>query len=84
MKKYILCVCVLIVLGCLGWYLYYGVGLYIDLRPDQAPTTFMKTDGDTISMQRDGAYAPFEIRGVDMGVGIPGELATDFAISEET
>ncbi len=84
MKKYILCVCVLIVLGCLGWYLYYGVGLYIDLRPDQAPTTFMKTDGDTISMQRDGAYAPFEIRGVDMGVGIPGEWATDFAISEET
>ena len=27
---------------------------------------------------------PFEIRGVDMGVGIPGHFATDYAIDKET
>ena len=35
-------------------------------------------------MERDGVYEPFEIRGVDLGVAIPGEWATDFAIDEET
>ena len=30
-------------------------------------------------MERDGVYEPFEIRGVNLGVGIPGEWATDYA-----
>ena len=29
-------------------------------------------------------YEAFEIRGVNMGVGIPGEWATDYAIDKET
>ena len=44
----------------------------------------MKTDEDTIYMERDGAYEPFEVRGVNLGVGLPGEWATDYAIDEET
>ncbi len=44
----------------------------------------MKTDEDTIYMERDGVYEPFEIRGVNLGVGIPGHFATDYAIDEET
>ena len=35
-------------------------------------------------MEKDGKIEPFEIRGVNMGVGIPGEWATDYAIDEET
>ncbi|MGI5959144.1 MAG: family 2 glycosyl transferase [Massiliimalia sp.] len=35
-------------------------------------------------MQRDGKTVPFEIRGVNMGVGLPGEWATDYAIDKET
>ena len=34
--------------------------------------------------EKDGEQVPFEIRGVNMGVGIPGEWATDFAIDKET
>lgn len=84
MKKYIIGVSVLLLLAASAWYLYYGLGFYVDLRSDRPVTTFMKTDSDTIYMERDGTYQPFEIRGVDLGAGIPGEWATDFAIDKET
>ena len=84
MKKFIITMSVLVVLTFAGLYAYYGLGVYVDLHPDAPVTTFMKTDEDTIYMEREGVYVPFEIRGVDMGVGIPGEWATDFAIDKET
>lgn len=84
MKKYIICVSLLLLSAALIWYLYYGQGIYFHLSSDKPVTTFMKTDTDTIYMERDGEYLPFEIRGVDLGVGIPGEWATDFAIDQET
>ena len=84
MKKFIICVTMLIVTAILLWYMYYVLGVYIDLSPDTPVSTFMKADSDTIYMEQDGEYLPFEIRGVDLGAGIPGEWATDFAISQET
>ena len=84
MKKFILAACAVALLLFAGYYAYYHMGIYIDLNPGAPVTTFMKTDEDTIYMERDGVYEPFEIRGVNMGVGIPGEWATDYAIDEET
>lgn len=84
MKKYIICVSAVALVAVLVWYLYYGLGLYVDLSPNTPVSTFMKTDSDTIYMQKSGEYVPFEIRGVDLGVGIPGEWATDFAIDQAT
>ena len=84
MKKFIIFASAMVVLAAVGWYLYYGLGVYVDLHPDVPPSTFMKADGDTIYMMRDGTYQPFEIRGVDLGVGMPGEWATDFAIDQQT
>ena len=84
MKKFIITMSVLVVLTAAGLYAYYGLGVYVDLHPNAPVTTFMSTNEDTIYMLRDGEYQPFEIRGVDMGVGIPGEWATDFAIDKET
>ena len=72
MKKYIICVSAVALVAVLVWYLYYGLGLYVDLSPNTPVSTFMKTDSDTIYMQKSGQYVPFEIRGVNMGVGIPG------------
>ncbi len=84
MKKFIVAVCV-IVAAALVWNIaYYRLGIYIDLAPNAPVTTFMRTDEDTIYMKQNGEYTPYEIRGVDMGVGIPGEWTTDFAIDEET
>ena len=84
MKKFIIAATVVVLLF-FGWHTaYYRLGLYIDFHPNAPVTTFMRTDADTIYMERDGGYEPFEIRGVNMGVGIPGEWATDYAIDEET
>ena len=84
MKKFIIAACAMALVLFSVYYAYYHLGIYIDLDPDAPVTTFMKTDEDTIYMERDGAYVPFEIRGVNMGVGIPGEWATDYAIDKET
>ena len=84
MKKFILAACIVVGLLFVGYYAYYHMGFYVAVHSDEPITTFMKTDEDTIYMERDGVYEPFEIRGVNMGVGIPGEWATDYAIDEET
>ncbi len=84
MKKFIIVVCILVLLFVAWNVAYYRLGIYVDLDPDAPVTTFMNTDADTIYMERDGVYKPFEIRGVNMGVGIPGEWATDYAIDRAT
>ena len=83
-KKFIIAACIVVAILFTMGFLYYRMGVYIDFDSDEPVTTFMKTDEDTIYMERDGKYEPFEIRGVNMGVGIPGEWATDYAIDEET
>lgn len=85
MKKFILAACAVVLLVIAGYTAYYQFGIYPHTPDDGTPvTTFMKTEGKTILMEREGQYVPFEIRGVDMGVGIPGHWATDYAIDEET
>lgn len=84
MKKFILTACVLAVLIFALYTAYYYFGVYVDLHPGKSIEAFMKVEGKSILMERDGEYVPFEIRGVDMGVGVPGEWATDYAIDKET
>ena len=84
MKKFILGACIVVVLLVAGYYAYFHLGVYVDTDPNAPVTTFMKTDEDTIYMERDGAYVPFEIRGVNLGTGIPGQWGTDYVIDEET
>ena len=63
---------------------YYRLGWYIDLNPQQPVTTFVKTEGDRIYLDSGSGYEPFEIRGVNMGSGMPGKWATEFGIDKET
>ena len=84
MKKFIIAVSIVVLLMAAAHALYYRAGVYIDLHPDEPVTTFMTTDEDTIYMIREDERVPFEIRGVNLGVGLPGEWATDYAIDEET
>ena len=83
-KKFILLACTVVGLLLVWYFAHYHLGIYLNLDSGEPVTTFMKTDEDTIYMERDGAYEPFEIRGVNMGVGIPGHFATDYAIDQET
>ena len=84
MKKFIIIVCsvVLLVIGIDT--AYYRLGWYIDLDPRDSPTTFVRTEGDRILMLDGNDYVPFEIRGVNLGSGKPGEWSTDFAIDKDT
>lgn len=84
MKKFIIIICALILLLFIGNYAYYHMGFYIDLHPGRPVTTFVTTDTERIYMERDGETVPFEVRGVSLGSGIPGEWGTDYAIDEET
>lgn len=84
MKKFIIVVSVIVALIVAWDYLYYHMGIYIDIGPDEEITTFVKTEGQKILMNKGHGYEEFEIKGVNMGSGIPGEWSTDFSIDKET
>lgn len=84
MKKLILIACSVVLLLFAGYYAYYHYGVYLDIDPDALVTTFMTADENAIYMQRGTQKTPFEIRGVDLGMSVPGEWATDYAIDEQT
>ncbi len=84
MKKFIIIVCILVLLVLAADTAYFRLGWYINLNPGDAPTTFMRTEGDQILMYNGEDYEPFEIKGVNLGSGKPGEWSTDFAIDKET
>ena len=84
MKKFIIICSILIILFIILDVLYYRMGIYIDFNPTQEITTFTKTQGKDIYVKENGNFEKFEIKGVDLGVGIPGHYATDYAIDKET
>ena len=82
MKKFIIVVASVLLLY-LGWNLaYYHLGIYINLGNEKEVSCFVKVDADTIYMydKASGVYKHFEIKGVKMGSGEPGEWSTDFHI----
>lgn len=84
MKKFLIICSVLIIIGA-GWILLSPkIGLFIGIRSEQPVHTFTKVEGKTILADTGNGMEPFEIRGVNMGVGIPGHFATDYAIDKET
>ena len=84
MKKFVLLVSVIVLLYIVGDYLYYREGVYIDISPNEVATTFVRTEGTRILMDRGNGYEEFEIKGVNMGSGEPGQWSTDFDIDEES
>lgn len=84
MKKFIITVSAIIGLLLLADFAYYRLGIYIDLHPNEEVTTFMQVQGDRIYKNAGSEYELFEIRGVNLGSGEPGEWSTDFSIDEET
>ena len=84
MKKFILIIAALVVLY-IGWdYAYYRLGWYIDLHPSREVSSFMQIQEDQIYQLTDEGKQKFEIKGVNMGSGEPGEWSTDFDIDKDT
>ena len=84
MKKFVILIAALVALYIGRDFAYYRLGWYVDLRPDAEVTTFMEVQGEKIVRLTASGPEEFEIRGVNMGSGIPGEWSTDFAIDKET
>lgn len=84
MKKFIIALSALILLYLAYDTARYRLGWYIDLKPDEPVTAFMTTDTQSIYMDRGSGPEPFTVKGVNLGVGLPGEWATDYAIDRET
>lgn len=84
MKKFIIALSALILLYLAYDTARYRLGWYIDLKPDEPVTAFMTTDTQSIYMDRGSGPEPFIVKGVNLGVGLPGEWATDYAVSKET
>lgn len=84
MKKFIIICAAAIVVILAGVTIANRMGIFVDLSPNEPVTTFTSVDGKTILVDTGNGMEPFEIRGVNMGVGIPGHFATDYAIDKET
>lgn len=83
MKKFIILCVTCILLYLIGDYLYYNQGFYIPQLNLKEVDTFVKTEGKEIYIKNQGDFEQFEIKGINMGAGIPGHFATDYAISKE-
>lgn len=84
MKKFIIIVSCVVALLTFWDVAHYRLGWYVDRDPGAAPTTFVRTQDDKIYMDTGAGFEEFEIRGVNLGSGIPGDWSTDFAIDKET
>lgn len=84
MKKFLIAAISLILLYLLLDTAYYRWGFYIDFQGNREAETFTTTREREILVDTGRGMEPFEIRGVDMGVGIPGHFSTEFAIDKDT
>ena len=86
MKKFIIACAVIVMLAAGGLFLSSRIGLtfqWESLRKTSVET-FTKVEGKTILVDQGQGMEPFEIRGANLGSGIPGHFATDYAIDKET
>lgn len=84
MKRFLIAAVSVILLFLLAHTAYYRWGFYIDLNNETSVRTFTSVEGKEILVDTGSGLCPYEIRGVDMGVGIPGHFATEYAIDKET
>lgn len=84
MKKFITIVLMIIVIFIIYDICFYRLGLFIDFNIGKEPTTFIKSKDKKILIKEDNEYEEFEIKGVDLGIGMPGKFATDYSIDKQT
>ena len=86
MKRYIIaCACLLALIIAIGYaYLFHGWYLPLPQDPHREVEVVAKQEGKELLLGTDAGFSPFEIKGVDMGSGMPGHFATDYAIDKET
>ncbi len=85
MKKYLLIIAVLLTFVLLGDTMYYRWGVYIPSSSKEPINVVSKIENGQIVMSaEDGTYETVEIKGVNLGSGVPGYWSTEFHIDKET
>ena len=84
MKRFIISISAIILFLFIGFIAVFYGGFYIDSDRDDHINTFVRTENKEILIKDKDKWKPFEVRGIDMGSGIPGEWSTDYAITKET
>lgn len=84
MKKFLMTAILIMLFALFLYAAYFKWGFYIDFDADKTVTTFTTTEGKEILVDTGEGFKPFEIKGVNMGAGIPAHFATDYAIDKET
>lgn len=86
MKRFILICVSILLLYFIGDYLFYNKGVYVSFSSETTVTSFTKTEGKKIYIDHGNGkgYEEFQIKGINMGTGIPGYFATDYAIDKPT
>ena len=78
MKRFIIGISAIILLLFIGFVAVFYGGFYVDLGRDNHVNTFVRTENKEILIKDKDKWKPFEVRGIDMGSGIPGEWSTDY------
>ena len=84
MKRFIIVIAIMTVVSMFAAYVYFGTTFVIDLNPNAPINAWTRTEEKRIQIDTGDGWEDFEIRGVDMGIGIPGHFATDYAIDKQT
>lgn len=81
MKRFLLICTVLLVLGACVVYITQYTSFAPFSQLDQEPEYFVEVRDKEIFLLSEEGASSFTVKGVDMGAGIPGAFATEFAIS---
>ena len=84
MKKFIIGILTLLCFGVVWNFSYFYLKIYELPAKQSQPKVFVKTSGKEILLDRGEGLEPFEVRGVDLGSGIPRHWGTDFSIDKKT
>lgn len=81
-KKYLIFIGIFLVsLFALDYFYYFDGSLY--LKETGEAEFFAKVEEDQLWLDEGKGFEVFDLKGVNLGLGKPGEFATDYAISEE-
>ncbi|MEG0354949.1 MAG: hypothetical protein RR621_04760, partial [Lachnospiraceae bacterium] len=84
MKKFIIACVMILGIVLTGLWISEQTGASFFINTEKEVTTFTTVTDKKICVDSGDGMQPFEIRGVDMGAGIPGHFATDYAIDKDT
>lgn len=84
MKKFLIAAASFMLLAVLLYTAYYQWGFYWKTGNEEEVTAFTTTLGKDILVDTGKGLEPYEIKGVNLGAGIPSHFATEYAIDKET